>query len=279
MATEIPLGPPRRGIHKLIGGAIGVPIGLGTVMPPHGLLLGLGGGAFLTYLIGLTAVAMTRMRRFATENNLALGALGRGELAKAHEVFASWATSQDATISAVARHNLGWTLMLEGRADDAVTILEDAAEHYRRGLTRVAMLPTTRVDAALCHALLGKVDLAEIWYAKAEEPVKAPPHPTFPGMKALVRGIIDCRDGRAAEAIVALDHAWTEHEPTMTGETLRVMRIVRAFACAAADGPRNQGLVERVLGDMKLRYEREFAFLGGSWPEMAAFLAAHGLAA
>jgi hypothetical protein len=63
----------------------------------------------------------------------------------------------------------------------------------------------------------------------------------------------------------------------MTGETLRLMRVIRAFACAAADGPRNQGLVERVLGDMKPRYQREFAFLGDSWPEMATFLAAHQL--
>ncbi len=278
VATEIPLGPPNRTVHRLVGGAVGIPVGLGIVMSPHGLLLGISGAAFLTYTVGWTVFALARMRRFATENNLALGALGRGELAKAHEVFARWAPSRVLAVSAVARHNLGWTLMLEGRVEEAARVLEDVAEHYRRQLIQNALLPTTRIDTALCHALLGKVDVAESWCAKSEEPVKAPSRPSFQGMRALVHAVIDCRKGHVAEAMVSLEHAWAEHEATMTGETLRMMRVLRAFACAAADGPRNQGLVERVLGDMKPRYEGELAFLGASWPEMAAFLAAHQLA-
>lgn len=255
----------------------GIPIGLGIALDPHALFLGIGGAAFVSYLVGWTAIGLAKMRRYATENNLALGALGRGELAKAHDVFTRWAPNTYDTIGATARHNLGWTLMLEGRVEEAVTIFEDAAEHHQRALSRLGLLPTTRVDAALCHALLGKLDLADRWCAKAEEPVKGPPRPMFPGMLALVRAVIDCRRGRATEAMVSLEHAWTEHEATMSGDTLRMMRVVRAFACAAVDGPRNQGLVERVLGDTKPRYEREFAFLGDSWPEMAAFLAAHRL--
>lgn len=278
VATEIPLGPPNRTVHRLVGGAVGIPLGIGIVMSPHGLLLGISGAAFLTYAVGWTVFALARMRRFATENNLALGALGRGELAKAHEVFARWAPSRVVTISALARHNLGWTLMLEGRLEEATRILEDVAKYYLRALIQIAMLPTTRLDTALCHALLGKLDVAEAWFAKSEVPVKVPPRPSFPGMRALVRAAIDCRKGHVVEAMVLLEHAWTEHEATMTGETLRLMRVLRAFACAAADGPRNQGLVERVLGDMKPRYEGEFAFLGATWPEMAAFLAAHHLA-
>lgn len=185
MASEIPLGPPNRAAARWVGRAISVPLGLSIVLPPHGLLLGIGGAAYVTFVAGWTAVAMASARRFATENNLAIGALGRGELTKAHEVFVHWAPSAHGRISALAR--------------------------------------------------------------------------------------------RAAEAMVSLEQAWTEHEATMTGQTLRIMRVVRAFACAAADGPRNQGLVERVLGEMKPRYERELTFLGGTWPEMAAFLAAHRL--
>ena len=277
MPTEIPLGPPRRTVRRVVGAVTGVPIGIGVVFQPHALLLGIGGGVFLTYVVGCTALAMRRMRRFATENNLALGALGRGELANAREVFARWARSNDDAVSALARHNLGWTLILEGRAGDAVTILEDAALYHQRALTHQSQLPTTRVDIALCHALLGDLDRADAWYAKADEPVKAPPRPTFKGMMAIVRGLIDCRRERAAEAMVSLEQAWAEHEATMSGETLRMMRVLRAFACAAADGPRNQGLVERVLGDMRPRYAGELAFLGGTWPEMATFLATHRL--
>jgi hypothetical protein len=278
MATELPLGPPNKTVHRLVGVAVGIPAGLGIALSPHGLLLGISGAAFLSYLVGWTVFVVSRMNRFSTENNLALRALGRGELATAQEVFIRWASSPVTAISALARHNLGWTLMLEGRVEEAARLLEDTAEHHRRALLRISTLPTTLLDTALCHALLGNLDLAESWYAKAEQPVKAPPRPALPGTRALVRAVIDCRKGRAAEASVSLEHAWTEHETVMTGETLRMMRVVRAFACAAADGPRNQGLVERVLGDMKPRYEHELAFLGGTWPEMAAFLAAHQLA-
>src|SRR5262249_40438480 len=122
MAAEIPLGRPSRTIHKWIGSALGIPIGLGIAIPPHGLLLGIGGIASLTYIVGAAAAGVAAFRRFAPENNLALGALGRGELAKAHEVFVRWAPSGHPTISALARHNLGWTLMLEGRVDDAALI-------------------------------------------------------------------------------------------------------------------------------------------------------------
>jgi hypothetical protein len=278
MAIEVPLGSPRRTIQRVAGGVIGVPIGLGVVMPPHGLLVGLGGAAYVSFLVGWNAIARASWRRFATDNNLALGALGRGELAKAHEAFVRWALSRYTTIRAIARHNLGWTLMVEGHVSDAATILEDAATHYQPALTRQAMLPTTRLDVALCHALLGDFEKAEAWYAMAQEPVKASPNPSFGGGTALVRSVIDCRNGRASEAAVALEHAWEEHETTLIGGTLRLMRVVRAFACAAADGPRSQGIVERVLGDTKPRYEREFSFLGDTWPEMAAFLVAHGLA-
>lgn len=277
MVAGVPLGPPSRTLQRVVGGAIGIPIGIGIVLPPHGLLIGIGGAGLLAYAVGATALAIARMRRFATENNLAIGALGRGELAQASEVLVRWARDRHPMISATARHNLGWTLMLEGRVEDATRILEDAAAHHDGALIRTALLPTTRLDIALCHALLGHLELAEAWCAKAALPVKAPPQPTFPGMMAVLRGVIDCRRGRSADAVVALEHAWDEHEATMTGEILRLMRVVRAFACAASEGPRHQGHVERVLGDLRPRYAYEFAFLGGRWPEMAAFLAAHQL--
>jgi hypothetical protein len=222
-------------------------------------------------------MAVIKTRRFATENNLALGALGRGDLAKAHDVFARWARSPHVVARTLARHNLGWTMMLEGHVQEAATILEDAAEHYSKALIRIGMLPTTRIDIALCHALLGKLETAESWYAQSDAPVKAPPRPSLPGMRAIVRAVIDCRSDRAAEAAVALEHAWGEHEAMLTGETLRMMRVLRAFAAASADGPRSQGLVERVLADMRPRYAGELAFLGGTWPQMAAFLSSHRL--
>jgi Tetratricopeptide repeat len=276
--TEVELGPPSRPASLRVGGfLIGLPIALGIWIPTHGLLFAIGGGMCIALIVGYTTMAVIATRRFATENNLALSALGRGELAKAHEVFSRWARTPHVLARAVARHNLGWTSMLEGQLEEAVAILEDAEEHYPKALVRIGMLPTTRIDIALCHALLGKLDAAERWYEKSEAPVKAPPRPSTPGMRAIVRAVIDCRKSRAGEAAVALEQAWTEHESVLTGETLRMMRVLRAFACALADGPRSQGLVERVLADMRPRYAGELGFLGGTWPEMAAFLASHRL--
>lgn len=277
ITAEVRLGRSTPTALRLLGAVIGVPIGLGIVLPPHALLLGIGGTVFGVSVVVSTVRSMARIRRFSNENNAALGALGRGELAKAHDMFVRWAPSHPPIIAAMARHNLGWTLVLEGRLEDAVTIFEDTAEHYKRPLTRLGLLPTTRIDTTLCHALLGNLDAADSWLAMSALPVKTTPRPGFPGMAALTRAVIDCRRGRTAEAKVSLEHAWNEHEPTLTGETLRMMRVLRAFACAADDGPRSQGLVERVLGDLKPRYEHEFGFLCGAWPEMEAFLAAHHL--
>jgi hypothetical protein len=60
-------------------------------------------------------MAVIKTRRFATENNLALGALGRGDLAKAHD--APWRV-------------ITWLNDDAGRSrPEAATILGVAAEH------------------------------------------------------------------------------------------------------------------------------------------------------
>ena len=278
MVAGVPLGPPDRTHQWVIGGVCGAPIGLGLGLSAQSWLIWLGGAGLLTYLMGASVLAIVDFQRCGIEFHAALGAVGRGELAKARDVFTRWAPNRFGWISASARHNLGATLLLEGRLEEAVQILEDAAATYKLSLTHVGLLPTTRLDVALCHALLGNLDLAEAWATRAAEPVTSTPRTSFPGAMALVRGIVACRRGHPGEAMVALEHAWAEHETMLTGETLRMIRVVRAHACAASDGPRNQGLVERVLGDVRPRYAHEFAFLGGAWPDMAAFLETHRLA-
>jgi hypothetical protein len=276
IVAGVPLGPVKLTAAKATGAVIGLPLGLGLVRH-DAVLIGISGVAYIAYFVGATAVARVRVRRFVGETTLALEAMRRGELAKANDMFARWTTSTLPWVAALARHNLGWILILQGRLEEAATLLEDTAEHHQRGLTRLSLLPTTRLDTGLCHALLGHIELGETWHERATEPVKAPTYSTFPGMLALLRAVIDCRRGRAAEAAVTLENAWTENEAAMTGDTLRIIRVVRAFACAGVDAPRNQGLVERVLGDTKPRYLGEFDFLGTAWPEMTAFLAAHHL--
>jgi hypothetical protein len=89
--------------------------------------------------------------------------------------------------------------------------------------------------------------------------------------------LLDCRAGRAGAAVKLLDDRWMDCENALDGTWLRPLRVVRAFAIAAA-GPREGGVAEAVLAPAKpLAFRGEYAFLGAAWPEMAAFLAAHEL--
>ena len=65
-------------------------------------------------------------------------------------------------------------------------------------------------------------------------------------------------------------------EGMLTGETLRPMRVLRAFALASSD-PRNAGKAEIDVAAARPQYPDEYRFLGVAWPEMAVFLASHGL--
>jgi hypothetical protein len=272
----VPLGKPDSSVVWFVSVAAGTV--LGFVAKAHLVFaLGLGGGLIVSFYVGWAVFTNARARRFSNESNLAIAALGRGELEKARAIFVRWATSRHPVVSGLARHNLSWTLMLEGRIEEAVTLIEDTAVHHARGLARPGILSTTRVDAGIYNALLGKLDAATAWYEKAREPQRVAPMPTFPAMLAILEAVIACRTERAAEAVVVLERAWTEHEAAMTGEIMRMMRVVRAFALAASGSPRSQGVVEQVLGDMRPRYAGELTYLGSAWPEMAMFLAAHRL--
>jgi hypothetical protein len=74
-----------------------------------------------------------------------------------------------------------------------------------------------------------------------------------------------------------LDERWHEYEALLTGDIVRHLRVVRAFARAAA-GPREAGTAAMDLASARPAYPGEYALLAAEWPEMAAFLAAHELA-
>ncbi|MBP6837734.1 MAG: tetratricopeptide repeat protein [Kofleriaceae bacterium] len=277
MSVEVRLGKPRVSWTVLPLIAAGVAFGLGIALRSKPLRLG-GAAASVVLIVGVVMLVLARSRRFGADNSAAISALGQGRYDEARTVFTRWAGRGPGTVAANARHNLGWTLLLEGRVGDAVTVLEDAARHHQHALRALSLLPTTRIDAALCHALLGQLEPAEAWIAMARDPAAGIRVASFAGMMALTQAVLTCRRGHAAQAAAGLAQARAEHEPTMTGDTLRMMRVVHAF-CAGADSPREQGVVEQILGDLRPRHPREFAFLGGAWPDMHAFLAAHGLGA
>ena len=240
------------------------------------------GGVFAGFL-GLTmsvgSVRAVRERRsFVREHNAAIAALARGELEKAHDVFRSWAKdTRVPRIAALSRHNLGWTLLRMGKLEESLAVYVDNEEYNPNALKAIGLACTSALDIALDHALLGDLAAAETWMATAEQRQAGLTLPTVPGMKAFTRAVIDCRSARAADAARMLADGWAEYEGTLQGDTMRPLRVVRAFAIAQA-GPREAGNAEVLLAASRPAYPREYEFLGTHWPDMASFLAAHGLA-
>lgn len=276
--------PDRRALLVLLMVMAGAVVGLGWPSLPSFTastwtiaLVVTAVGLMVLILVGLTASNMREMRRSQAEINEALARLARGELAYARDVFSGIAERTSLPIvSAVARHNLAWTLMRQGELQRAIDVLAGNEEHHGKELTRIAMHPTSAVDLALDHALVGHLDEAEAWMAKATQREAAGTIPSYRAMKAFSQAVIDCRQGRAAEAARQLDDKWSEYEATATGSEMRPLRVVRAFAHAAA-GPRNAGVVETMLAGIRPAFTGELDFLGVAWPEMAAFLASHQL--
>jgi tetratricopeptide (TPR) repeat protein len=214
-------------------------------------------------------------RRFVDENAQGIAALARGELKIARDIFWRWAeVTKLSQVSALARHNLGWTLMRQGELQQAIDVLTDNDDRNQAALKAVGMYATSAVDLALDYGLLGDLDAAEKWMAEVER--RDLSRPQLPAMKAFTRAVLDCRTGRCSDAARMLEERWPEYEATLTGETLRPMRVVRAFAIAG-QGPRSAGLAETAIATARPAYPGEYAFLGVAWPEMERFLASHRL--
>jgi hypothetical protein len=239
-------------------------------------------GGIVGMVVVLTAIGIVlttrRMRRCMDGVNDGIAALGRGELDRARDLFWHWSEQAPiARASAVARHNLGWTLMRRGELQEAIAIATNNEECHADALKAVALFPTSAVDLALYHALAGHLEEAQAWFAKAEQRSNESCAPGFPAMKAYVRALIECRKGNCVEASRLLDERWGECETSLTGEVVRPIRVVRAFAHAAT-GPRNAGVAETLIASARpIAFAGEYDFLAVAWPEMAAFLAAHQL--
>jgi hypothetical protein len=238
-------------------------------------------GGVLALLIGLLVVAMIvhtrRARAFLAEQHDGLSALPRGEFTRARDVFLRWSESTIVGIAALSRHNLAWTFMREGKLAHAIAVETTNIDRYAQQLAKTAMLPTAIVDLALFHALRGELDEADKHLLDLDKRSDLRHVTGYPAMNALCRGVVLCRRGDARAAAKLLSDQWGEAETTLTGDCVRLIRVVRAFAIASADS-RDTGKAETLVQDSRPVYRGEFDFLGVEWPEMATFLATHKLA-
>jgi hypothetical protein len=247
--------------------------------PSPVVAVAIGGGvlALLILIIWVSALfTVRRWRRAQQEINDGVAALSRGQFVTANEIFTRWCEPTNNVVSALARHNLAWTLMRQGQLQEALRILSNNDSEHDRELQRLTIYPTSAADLALDHALLGNLDEAATWIATSEERAKVSANPSWSGMRVFVRAVLDCRNGRCNEAARLLDEHWAECEAELKGSELRPLRVIRAYAHAAA-GPRDAGIVDGLLASSKPMYEGEYDFLGVAWPEMQTFLVAHRL--
>lgn len=259
----------------VVGLLVGVAITLEVLTVGQAALAA--GGAIVVWFLAYITIATYHAKRFNTESVAVMGMLGRGEHDKAAAIWGGWARrlTVPGVIAAAARHNVGWTALRRGQPREALELFSANERRDARSLKANQMYSVSALDRALCSALLGELEPARHALAEAEmRSLRA--HPSYAAMKAFVEAVIACREGRAAEAARALADHWAEYENLTTGDVLRPLRVVRAFAMAA-EGARSAGPVETQVAMVRPGYPTEYEFLAVGWPEMAAFLASHDL--
>jgi len=233
--------------------------------------------AFCAVVGGVAYVfALRRVRLAQAEINGAVAALSRGQLDLANETFTRWSESNNPVWSALARHNLGWTLLRQGRLEEALAVVSNNDWAHEHALKRLSLHGTSSVDLSLYCALLGKLDDAESWLQVTERRATIAALPGLPAMRVFARAVLDCRKERCGDAARLLDEQWSECEAALTGSELRPLRVVRAYA-HAAEGPRNSGVADNLLASSRPVYDGEYEFLGAAWPAMRTFLVSHRL--
>jgi hypothetical protein len=229
-------------------------------------------------LLGSWAWNVRKYLRFAREDATAHAALRDGDFSRAKETFWRWSECEIPRVAALSRHNLAWTLLRQGELKDAIAIANTTyLPRYSRELKSMRTLPTTMIDLALCHALSGNIEVANRAIAQLEQRKDLTANVTFPAMKSFTQAVIACREGRASDAARMLEEKWAAHESLLTGDLLRLFRVLRAFAIASAD-TRDAGKADLQLVNARPAFAGEYDFLGKAWPEMQTFLAAHELA-
>jgi len=173
-------------------------------------------------------------------------------------------------------YNRAFALIRQGEFAAAIELLSDLDQ--RGG---VLNLDGAIAGAfALAHALAGNVELAEDWLAETRRRygqyrASGVRVPAF--AFALSEAAVQLRAGQAEIVSNRLANEWTQLENSVTGNILRPMRVLRAFALAQSSGPRDAALVDSLVAALRGTSTRDIDYLGAAWPEMHVFMSAHDL--
>ena len=166
-------------------------------------------------------------------------------------------------------YNLGLALYRQGRLEEAIDVLADAD---RRGGT-VTIDPSIASSLALFHALRGELQLAEPWLVEAQRRYAGRVTATrSPSLQPEV--VVQLRRGELAAVKERLRRDWVEIENASKGESMKPIRVFRAFATAhAADG--GEAEVAPLLAALHPARASDFDYLCTAWPELRSFLMAN----
>lgn len=164
-----------------------------------------------------------------------------------------------------------------GRLDDALATYA-ALERSNTMLLRSGVRTHLAARTAFIHALKGDVPLAERWVAECRSRLAKNKDDRFSygAWLCLAEAVLAIRKGDVAGAARTLDDHVLELRNAMNADTYRTVEILRAFGDAQGGVRASNAMAERLVRVEPVT-PGEFAFLGVAWPEMKAFLVAHGL--
>jgi hypothetical protein len=209
-------------------------------------------------------------RRFNGEDTAAQTLLARGQLAEAGAQFEAMAKRYRwRSLRMAAEHSLAVVELRQGQIDRA---LDRLAAQVKKPPGIVIIGDTRRtalLHLAIGYAIKGDVTAAQAWldaFNKMPGPLNV--------RTQLAITLLELRRGNFDAVAKDLESRWRELEQQLTGDGLRPLRLLRAFAVAHLT-TRDAELAPTFLQPLGAGAREELMWLGAAWPELAQFIAAH----
>ncbi len=215
-----------------------------------------------------TAVKRT-IARYNVEAAGAVSALQREQPAAAERAFQAlrerfrWPKS----LRNLTLYNLGLAQYRQGRYDDAIAALAESD----RGGGAANIDPALASTLGLIYALRGDLEVAERWLAEGQlRYAGRAATASFPNL--IAESVIALRRGEFLEVERRFERDWAEIENSRKGETLRPLRIFRAFTHARVAGITAANELASLLTALQPARATDFVYLAAAWPELRDFL-------
>lgn len=222
-------------------------------------------------IIAVGAGIVSVNRRFNRRTGEAGRLLLQGKVDEGEREFERLAHAWGGGRRAIAHSNLAEACLMTGKPERALALYQ--AAHFSGGLrlTNPSVRQSVPFLIAIIYAVLGDPPAARAWVSEAARSVLM----NNLRYDLAADAFILAREKDYAKALDLLEGSWIELEGTFNSGMMRSLRVLRAFVAASSgDISRGNALTESA----KPFLPGEYAWLGGHWPEMQAFLSEHSLA-